>query len=646
MEHKQIKRNSYRIPLLIIAIVLNYNYSFSQGEKTEAVMIKAAGGDEQGLELYDGLVLQQDTEALKEANEVWWPQAMRLHDKRVSWLSDAKFGCFIHWGVYSQAAGEWEGEGTMGYAEHLMRARKIPLAKYKERLVATFNPIDFNAEEWMKAAKDAGMRYFIITAKHHDGFAMYPSDAYPYDIRLTPFKRDPMRELRDAASRYGIKFGLYYSHAFDWEHPDAPGNDWDYQNPGGDKLLHDSNWWENYPEFLPHAEKYVDEKSIPQIKELIRNYHPDILWFDTPHKLPLYLNLKILRTIWDTDPNITVNGRLAEVHGKNFGDYINTGDRAAFFRPVQGVWETVPTTNESYGYNKFDLTHKSPLHFIRLLASAAAKGGNILLNVGPMGNGKWDPIDVNILQNIGKWMKTNGESIYGTSRNPLSIQSWGEVTQKDNVFYLHVFHWPKNGQLVVGGLKATVEKAFLLSDATKKSLKTVRVDDKDMMIQLPLTVPDTINTVVVLKLKGVLCTDSVRLLSSTQDNQLLVFDATLYGDGFKYGDGKMNCEYVFNWKNKDQYIVWEVRLNQSSEFSVSLAYNTATKDESGEVIIEIDEQKYPTHYEPYTQRDKPALLVIRKVKLGQGNHVLKLTLGNYLGNQLLQPLFVRLTPCK
>lgn len=234
------------------------------------------------------------------------------------------------------------------------------------------------------------MRYFVITAKHHDGFAMYPSDAYPYDIRLSKFQKDPMEALSRAAKKYGIKFGFYYSHAFDWEHPDAPGNDWDYPtNPGGDKLVGGKNWWLERKDFLANAEKYVNEKSIPQIQELIRKYDPDILWFDTPQKLPLYLNIRILEAIRQADPQnkIVVNGRLARFGSNNIGDYRNTGDRSAFFFPTEGAWESIPTTNESYGYSVVDTVRKPVSFFVQLLPSATSKGGNILMNVGPMGNG-------------------------------------------------------------------------------------------------------------------------------------------------------------------------------------------------------------------------------------------------------------------
>ena len=243
-----------------------------------------------------------------------------------------------------------------------------------------------------------------------------------------------MQELREAAKKYGIKFGFYYSHAFDWEHPDAPGNDWDYDNPGGDKRLGGANWWlGDRKDFLPKAEKYVAEKSIPQIKELIAKYDPDILWFDTPSKLPLYLNIRIMEAINEADPEgkIVMNGRLVRFGSdQNMGDYKNTGDRAAFFPRTEGAWESIPTTNESYGYSVVDTLRKQASFFVQLLASAASKGGNILMNIGPMGNGKMDERDIRLLQQIGVWMNVNGESIYGTERTNLPIQPWGVTTCK------------------------------------------------------------------------------------------------------------------------------------------------------------------------------------------------------------------------
>jgi alpha-L-fucosidase len=626
--------------ILVISFILVHNSLVNAQVST----LKPSSGDEQGLDVPKNIVLQQDKDAYITALNTWYTQDLKNNSHRADWFFDAKFGCFVHWGVSSPLGGVWNGSGILGYAEHIMRARKISLNEYREKVVLPFDAPDFDADLWMKTAKETGMKYMIVTAKHHDGFAMYPSNVYPYDIRLTKFKRDPMKELSTAAKKYGIKFGFYYSHAFDWEHPDAPGNDWDYENPGGDKLLHGANWWENYPEFLPRAEKYVDEKSIPQILELITNYRPDILWFDTPHKLPLYLNIKIIRAIRTADSTIVVNGRLAQTGKVNFGDYSNTGDRAAYFRPTKGIWEAVPTTNESYGYNKSDNSHKSPRYFVQLLASAAAKGGNILLNVGPNETGDWDAKDIAIFNGIGKWMKVNGESIYGTTRNPLSLQSWGEITQKADTLYLHVFQWPKDGKLTVGGLNVGVQRAFLLADMKRNILKTNRLNAMDLTIALPKKMPDTLNTVVKLVLNGKPENKWVRLLSTKDSTRLLVFDAATPGKAFGYGDGKKNREFATNWKTKDQYLEWSFRTNEPVVYDAKLAYNTADKNQNGEVVLEFDDKKFILNYKATDRANTNFEMPVGKVTLSKGEHKIKLSLLSFSGTQAMQPLSLTLCP--
>jgi alpha-L-fucosidase len=515
----------------------------------------------------------RDDKAIKEAREGWWTESMKTHNQRIQWWKDAKFGMFVHWGIYSLPGGEWKGKEVTGYAEHLMRKEKISRAEYLE-LANRFNPVKFNADEWILAAKRAGMNYFVITAKHHDGFAMYDSKVSDFDIvDKTPFKRDPMAELTAAAKRHGMRFGFYYSHAFDWEHPDAPGNDWEFQNPGGDKLLGGANWFDTHPEWLPKAVKYVDNKAIPQIKELIQRYHPDMLWFDTPHKLPFSENLRILKAIREADPNIVVNGRLARTAGMNFGDYNNTGDRPAEFRsPSPTYWEAVPTTNESYGYSKYDSTHKSGTFFIQLLAKAASRGGNILANLGPMGDGSFDPKDVRIFDSVGLWIDKHKTSIFGTERTPLAIPSWGVTTQAGNKLYLHVFNWPKSGKLVVGGLKSNVAKAYLFTDPAKKSIAFSRIGTSDLTLTLPAEAPDAANSVIVLEVQGKLLADSVRRLDPTITNRLLVFDGKVHGRGFSFGDGKANRYNVEKWTSSDQYFTWDLRSLQPASYKVVLKY--------------------------------------------------------------------------
>jgi len=606
-------------------------------------LVWAQKGDEDAVMLNS--VKYRDQKAVDEAVNGWWTTSMKTVDQRIAWWREARFGMFVHWGIYSLPAGEWNGKQVNGYAEHLMRKEKITRTDYLG-IARQFNPVRFNADEWISNVKKAGMKYFIITAKHHDGFAMYDSKVSDFNIvKQTPYKRDPLAELSAACKKQGIKFGFYYSHAFDWEHPDAPGNDWEYNNPGGDLLLHGgANWFDVHPELLPKAVKYVDEKAIPQIKELLIKYHPDILWFDTPHKLPLSENIRILKAIRETDPNVVVNGRLARSATNLFGDYKNTADRPAEFLPVDGNWEGIPTTNESYGYHKFDKSHKPVSFFIRLLAKAASRGGNLLMNIGPMGNGQFDQKDLDILNGIGKWMDANSESIYGTECSPLALQPWGVCTQKKDKLYLHVFDWPINGKLIIGGIKSDLKKAYLLNDPAKKALRIGRINPLDLSLTLPAVAPDSVNTVIVLETKSPVNADSIRLLSGTSANHLLVFDADLHGTGLRYGDGKTNRYFVENWKQKDETISWELRLNEPKTYKVSLTY-VGSKECEGKIRFESDNVSLNEFPVKAQQRDGDLIsLDMGIVSLNKGNHQLKLEPVEITKTELLKPLEIKLIP--
>lgn len=584
----------------------------------------------------------RDQKAIDEAVNTWWTASMKTHDQRIQWWRDAKFGMFIHWGVYSLPAGEWKGKKVGGYAEHLMRKEKISKAAYLD-VAHQFNPVLFDADKWILDAKKAGMNYFIITAKHHDGFAMYDSKVSNFDIiDQTPFKRDPMAELAAAAKRHGMKFGFYYSHAFDWEDPNAPGNDWEYKNPGGDLGLYGGvNWYVEHPELLPKAVKYVDEKAIPQIKELLVKYHPDILWFDTPQKLPLSENIRILKAIRETDPNVVVNGRLVRNASANFGDYKNTADRPAEFFPVDGDWEAIPTTNESYGYSKYDDSHKPASFFIQLLAKAASRNGNLLLNIGPKGDGAFDAKDLQILTGIEKWVAKNSESIYKTHQSKMPLQSWGVTSQNGNNLYLHVFNWPKDGKLNVGGLKSKIDKAYLLTDPKKAKLATQAINTTDFYINVPAKAPDTANTVIVLALKEPIKTDSVRYVANNvMPTRLLAFDAEL-NKGFKFGDGKTDRYYVENWTKKDQSVQWHFRTSAPQKFKFVIKY-LASKDNGGNFTFKIDQQEI-----------KQDVLIgntvvltqnIGEIQLDKGIHHITISPNNISKTELMKLLEVQLVP--
>ena len=509
---------------------------------------------------------------------------MKTRDTRLQWWREARFGMFVHWGVYSGLGNEYKGRQGGGYAEHIQRVLKIPIPEYRAEVAGSFNPTNFNADEWIRTAKEAGMGYFVITSKHHDGFAMWPTKVNDYNVvDATPWHHDPMADLRAACKKYGVKFVFYYSHAFDWGNSNAPGNDWDCNNPGGDKKIGGTDWWETTPEFVTQARKYVDEKSIPQLQELIRNYDPDIFWFDTPGKLPPSENYRIMKAVRAASSRVVINGRIV----RGWGDYDSTADRPAEFSPHEGDWEGIPTTNESYGWNKFDDSHKPASHFIQILAKATARGGNILMNIGPMGNGQMDPKDIAILKGIANWWKVNGESIRGCDRTPLQVQTWGESTRKGNTLYLHVFNWPTNGQLVVGGLKSEVKRAYLSNDFMGKIVKHLssnhvsRLNPLEVCIDVPTNAPDAADSVVVLECDGDIVTDTARLLQpSFATEALRVFDAQLHGKGLRFGPGKTRDAHITGWTKADEFVSWPVRLNGDAAFDVSATYD-AEPDSAG-----------------------------------------------------------------
>ncbi|MGE8244141.1 MAG: alpha-L-fucosidase, partial [Sphingobacterium sp.] len=578
----------------------------------------------------------------------WWKESLVGQEQRIKKWKEASFGMFVHWGIYSQYGNIWKGKRGGGYAEHLMRVMQIPRQEYLDS-AARFNPVNFNAEEWVMLAKNAGMKYFIITSKHHDGFAMYPSQyASAYSTKSTAFKRDPMAELAKACHKHGLLFGFYYSHAFDWEDPNAPGNDWDYNNPGGDKLLGGANWFDNHPDWLPKAKRYVDEKAIPQIQELIHKYNPDLLWFDTPHKLPLSENLRILKAIREADPTIVVNGRLARTGDKNYGDYLNTADRPEEFYPVSNgaYWEAIPTTNDSYGYSLTDMNHKPTAHFIQLLAKATAMGGNILLNIGPKGDGSFDEPDVDILKGMGLWMTKNKESVMGVDPSPLPRQQWGVITKRKSTLYLHVFNRPKGELLTVGGLTAGIKSLSLLS--SKKSIKGYSSDAVGLHIPLDQIAADPADEVIVVQLKQDIAApesnDLIYVDAQVTENRLLSFYAKHYGDPMKFGDGKRDRYYVSGWKNSNQYLVWDINVLKRAQFNVSVRYVKDVGNTGGDMILKIGGKAFNFSINP----SSPTSGRGNSIRLGQidlplGKQSVELCAKNIVGGETVKFLEVVLT---
>ena len=416
-------------------------------------------------------------------------------DQRMAWWREARFGMFIHWGLYAVPAGTWKGQQMPEIGCLIMSKYRIPIVEYS-KLAVDFNPVKFDAEQWAQIAKQAGMRYLIITAKHHEGFAMYHSQNDPYNIvDATPFHRDPVAELAAACKKHGLKFGIYYSQALDWHERDAGGTE-----PGYPKNVGGTSWGNDW-DFPDHSskrfERYFEKKVKPQLRELLTHYGPiAAIWFDCPCTINRAQSEELYRLTRSLQPQCIMNSRL----GNGLGDYQSEGDNVIPGEQLVPDWETAATINDNWSYQSFDHNWKSPETLIRNLIDIASKGGNYLLDVGPTSEGLIPQPSVERLAAVGRWLAVNGDAIYGTQASSFKPLPWGRCTQKPGKLYLHVFDWPK-GELVVPEVKNRVAKAYLLADTAQTALP-VTVTATGVTVKTPLQAPDKIASVIVLELDG------------------------------------------------------------------------------------------------------------------------------------------------
>lgn len=417
-------------------------------------------------------------------------------DQRMQWWREARFGMFIHWGLYAVPAGEWKG--NTNHAEWIRTTAQIPLKEY-DKFLPQFNPVNFDAEEWVQMAKDAGMKYITITSKHHDGFCLWDSKETDFDIMSTPFQRDILKELADACRKIGgIKLCFYHS-IMDWHHPDYnERRTWEKDRPveGTDRKTY-INYMKN------------------QLKELVTGYGDiGVIWFDGEWEgfwthadgVDLYNYVRSLK------PGIIINNRVDKGRGGMAGMTTAGGFAGDFGTPEQEIpntglpgvdWESCMTMNNNWGYNKADKNFKPAKELIHKLVDIASKGGNFLLNIGPKADGTFPQESIERLKAIGEWMRVNGESVYGTSASPFEHIQWGRVTQKKSgnktLLYLHVFDWPADNMLQLSGMANIPQSVYFLS-GKEKMIFTAK--ENTISIQLPPVAKDTISPVIVMEIQG------------------------------------------------------------------------------------------------------------------------------------------------
>lgn len=489
-------------------------------------------------------------------------------DARMGWWREAKFGMFIHWGVYAVPAGMYEGKQVGGIGEWIMRNAQIPVATY-QGYAATFNPTKYDPAAWAALAKEAGMRYMVITSKHHDGFTLFPTAASKWSITdATPWKKDLIGPLANAARAEGLKFGLYYSQAQDWT------------NPGGAKAGYgDGEGWD--AAHKGSFDTYIDQVAVPQVREILTNYQPDVLWWDTPHLMNAQRAEKLAKLL-AIKPGIIHNNRLG-------GGYNGDTETPEQFIPATGFpgrdWETCMTMNDTWGFKSYDHNWKPLATLVTNLVDIASKGGNYLLNVGPTAEGEIPAESIKLLKEVGAWMKVNGEAIYGTHASPFKRLPWGRCTTKDagaeTVLYLHVFDWPADGRLVVPGLSNAVKSASVLATGTAC---TAEAGPNGVTITLPKDAPDAISSTVKLVIAG----KPEVVVVPVQPNKegvvtLTADDAKLEGKEIKTERKGHSASNIGYWTDPGDAASWEFVAGRDGKHAIAIE----SASTSGGAVIKV-----------------------------------------------------------
>ena len=546
-------------------------------------------------------------------------------DRRMAWWREARFGMFIHWGLYAIPAGVWKGEKVKGIGEWIMYHGQIPVKDY-EPLAKKFNPVKFDAGAWARLAKSAGMKYVVITTKHHDGFCLFDTKLTDYDVMdASPFKRDIMKELSDACRREGLHMCWYHS-ILDWRHPDyLP------RGPGSRRP------WDTRPVKGADYNRYIDYMK-GQLRELLTNYGKiGVLWFDGgwEHKPEDHRAAEVVRFIKDLQPEIIINNRL-----KIPQDF----DTPEQYIPPTGIpdrdWETCMTMNRTWGFKSYDQDWKFVKDLVQKLIDVASKGGNFLLNVGPTAEGLIPEASQQRLAAMGQWLEKNGEAIHGTTASPFRRLDWGRCTRKAEKLYLHVWNWPE-GDLSVPGLKNEIKRAYLLRDPGQDLLHDN--SSEGVIVNLGGLDPDPLATVVVLEIKGPPDVEN-RLPSQGADGTVLLpaREALVHGRNIRYesGGGKDNIGY---WTRLRDWVSWEFKVVRPGAFEVTLEYACPESSAGSEFTLAAGKTKLAGKVKATGSWDRYRTEVLGRVELAEpGTHVLTLRPRTKPGHAVMNLKSVRL----
>lgn len=512
------------------------------------------------------LSFSQDKEE-KGMEEMWGETSVSMNalkNGKGKFFDDSNFGMFIHWGLFSNLGGIWDNKTYYGIGEWIMNPRMagIPVEDYK-KIANDFNPTEYDAKKIAQLAKDAGMKYIIITSKHHEGFAMFDSKVSDFNIvDATPFGRDPMHELSDACHELGLGFGFYYSHNQDWT---APGGT---RGPKVDENGKEAGF-----------KDYFYNKCKPQVREICSNYGKiDFVWFDTPGDMEEKYVVELAGLVRELQPGAMMCSRV----GYGLGDYASVGDMEVPTKRIKGLWETADTNNDSWSYAWYDNNFKSPKVILSRLVETVARGGSYLFNVGPNNMGTVPEIGAKFLRESGAWLKKYPEVVYGADPSPWEYKlPWGDVTTKGNSMYLAVSNWPTNGKLYLPGLESKIKSAKIVNpNGRNRKVDFKQGEDQWAVFDVPFEAPEKLISIIEVKFKeGVNVTaddKSLGVYPNTKTELITEFGIVTNAEQEnkrwmeKFGEWK-HANQVGNWEENSN-VKWDVNVQEAGYYYIDLSY--------------------------------------------------------------------------